>query len=266
MNDGTLTPGNTQSSLRTAPTSARGPERSCSGYGLLYTNPGGLGGCKFTCTSVWWGRPQRWRAPHLFPQLQSALALRKLASPALHLPPLPPLRTAANPRHCPGSASTSRPLHIPTENTVPPDMSATKGPAPQKYDGSSLRVAIVHARWNRTIIDPLVQGAKDKLLECGVKEANIVTQTVPGSWELPTAVQRYAPAARLHPSPACITPHSNAAPPPTDSSRRRRSRAREAGDPSRRATSSDPRRRISRLSRLRRRPMDPLTPSSLWAY
>lgn len=76
-------------------------------------------------------------------------------------------------------------------------MSATKGPAPQKYDGSSLRVAIVHARWNRTIIDPLVQGAKDKLLECGVKEANIVTQTVPGSWELPTAVQRYAPAARL---------------------------------------------------------------------
>lgn len=86
-------------------------------------------------------------------------------------------------------------------------MSATKGPAPQKYDGSSLRVAIVHARWNRTIIDPLVQGAKDKLLECGVKEANIVTQTVPGSWELPTAVQRYAPAARLHlPPPRGLLP------------------------------------------------------------
>ena len=70
-------------------------------------------------------------------------------------------------------------------------MSTTKGPAPQKYDGSSLRVAIVHARWNTTIIDPLVQGAKDKLLECGVKEANIVVQTVPGSFELPHAVQRY---------------------------------------------------------------------------
>lgn len=70
-------------------------------------------------------------------------------------------------------------------------MSTTKGPAPQKYDGSSLRVAIVHARWNQSIIDPLVQGAKAKLLECGVKETNIVAQTVPGSFELPMAVQRY---------------------------------------------------------------------------
>lgn len=76
-------------------------------------------------------------------------------------------------------------------------MSATKGPAPQKYDGSSLRVAIVHARWNETIINPLVQGAKEKLLECGVKEANIVTQTVPGSWELPTAVQRLFAASQI---------------------------------------------------------------------
>lgn len=69
-------------------------------------------------------------------------------------------------------------------------MSATKGPAPQKYDGSPLRVAIVHARWNESIIGPLVQGAREKLLECGVAEGNIVVQTVPGSFELPAAVQR----------------------------------------------------------------------------
>lgn len=67
---------------------------------------------------------------------------------------------------------------------------SAKGPAPQKFDGSPLRVAIVHARWNNTIIDPLVQGAKAKLLECGVAEGNIVVQTVPGSFELPAAVQR----------------------------------------------------------------------------
>lgn len=71
-----------------------------------------------------------------------------------------------------------------------------KGPAPQLHDGSNLRVGIVHARWNDTIIEPLLAGAKAKLKECGVKESNIVVQTVPGSWELPIAVQRYVPAQR----------------------------------------------------------------------
>lgn len=69
-------------------------------------------------------------------------------------------------------------------------MSSLKGPAPQHHDGSALRVAIVHARWNSTIIEPLVTGAKEKLLASGVKESNIVVQSCPGSWELPIAVQR----------------------------------------------------------------------------
>jgi hypothetical protein len=66
----------------------------------------------------------------------------------------------------------------------------TKGPAAQHHDGSNLRIGIVHARWNDTIIDPLLAGTRAKLLECGVKESNIVVQSVPGSWELPIAVQR----------------------------------------------------------------------------
>jgi 6,7-dimethyl-8-ribityllumazine synthase len=66
-----------------------------------------------------------------------------------------------------------------------------KGPAPQLHDGSNLRIGIVHARWNDTIIEPLLAGAKAKLQECGVKDSNIVVQTVPGAWELPIAVQRY---------------------------------------------------------------------------
>lgn len=70
-----------------------------------------------------------------------------------------------------------------------------KGPAPQLHDGSNLRIGIVHARWNDAIITPLLDGTKKKLLECGVKEENIVVQTVPGSWELPIAVQRYVPPA-----------------------------------------------------------------------
>jgi 6,7-dimethyl-8-ribityllumazine synthase len=72
-------------------------------------------------------------------------------------------------------------------------MSSLKGPSPQHHDGSNLRIAIVHARWNSTIIEPLVTGAKEKLLASGVKESNIVVQSCPGSWELPIAVQRYSP-------------------------------------------------------------------------
>jgi len=60
-----------------------------------------------------------------------------------------------------------------------------------EYDGSALRVAIVHARWNKTIIDALVAGAVAKLKERGVKESNIVIESVPGSFELPLACSRY---------------------------------------------------------------------------
>ena len=65
-----------------------------------------------------------------------------------------------------------------------------KAPAPEHHEGSALRIGIVHARWNQAIIEPLVAGTKAKLLACGVKESNIIVQSVPGSWELPIAVQR----------------------------------------------------------------------------
>ncbi|KAA8894475.1 6,7-dimethyl-8-ribityllumazine synthase [Sphaerosporella brunnea] len=73
-----------------------------------------------------------------------------------------------------------------------------KGPgAAAIMDGSDLRVAIVHARWNTSLIIPLVEGAKKKLLEGGVKESNIVMQSVPGSWELPVACQRIFAASQV---------------------------------------------------------------------
>ncbi|KXX81701.1 hypothetical protein MMYC01_201030 [Madurella mycetomatis] len=78
----------------------------------------------------------------------------------------------------------------------------TKGPTPQVHDGGALRIGIVHARWNDTIIEPLLAGTKAKLLECGVKESNIVVQTVPGSWELPIAVQRLYAASQVQSSSA----------------------------------------------------------------
>lgn len=40
------------------------------------------------------------------------------------------------------------------------------------------------------IIGPLVDGAKRSLLAAGVAENNITVHTVPGSYELPFAVQK----------------------------------------------------------------------------
>lgn len=72
-------------------------------------------------------------------------------------------------------------------------MSSIKGPSPSKssYDGSPLRVAIVHSRWNSEVIDALVKGCREKLLALGVKESQIVVESVPGSWELPLACSKY---------------------------------------------------------------------------
>ena len=90
-------------------------------------------------------------------------------------------------------------------------MASLKGPGePQRHDGkcvdffprysppgwllilpgSKLRIGIVHARWNAPIITALVAGARKALSAAGVLEPNIVVQDVPGSYELPFAIQR----------------------------------------------------------------------------
>ena len=63
-------------------------------------------------------------------------------------------------------------------------------PSEIQLDGSTLRIGIVHARWNKPVIDALVEGALTKLKESGVKESNIVVQSVPGSFELPLAASK----------------------------------------------------------------------------
>ncbi|KKZ60397.1 6,7-dimethyl-8-ribityllumazine synthase [[Emmonsia] crescens] len=104
---------------------------------------------------------------------------------------------------------------------------ALKGPGTSKiYDGSNLRIAIVHARWNDSIIRALVDGAKKAMLAAGVAEGNIVTQSVPGSWELPVAVESIYSASQLQaitttstiPGSATADLLSTTAPPPTRTS------------------------------------------------
>lgn len=60
-----------------------------------------------------------------------------------------------------------------------------------RHSGSGLRIGIIHARWNTVIIDALLDGTKKALAAAGVKDENIVIQSVPGSYELPYAVKQY---------------------------------------------------------------------------
>ncbi|KAG5645065.1 hypothetical protein DXG03_007155 [Asterophora parasitica] len=78
-------------------------------------------------------------------------------------------------------------------------MSTIKGISqpPVQHDGADLRVAIIHARWNKTVIEALVAGAIAKLKERGVKESNIVVESVPGSFELPWAAQKVIAGAHV---------------------------------------------------------------------
>jgi 6,7-dimethyl-8-ribityllumazine synthase len=84
-------------------------------------------------------------------------------------------------------------------------MTSLKGPgAPQKHDGSSLRIAIVHARWNEEIIESLVSGCQKALLASGIRSENIVVESVPGSYELPLAVQRVYAASQIQSTTSTI--------------------------------------------------------------
>lgn len=65
------------------------------------------------------------------------------------------------------------------------------GQLDQEYDGSNLRIGIIHARWNRVVIDALVEGAIKRMKSLGVKEENIIIETVPGSYELPWGTKRF---------------------------------------------------------------------------
>ncbi|KAL8767443.1 MAG: hypothetical protein Q9209_006029 [Squamulea sp. 1 TL-2023] len=90
-------------------------------------------------------------------------------------------------------------------------MSSLKGPGEAPVlDGSALRVAIVHARWNTAIISALVAGARKALIQSGVKQENVIVQNIPGSYELPYAVQRLYAASQVQSTTSTITSNPSA--------------------------------------------------------
>ena len=67
--------------------------------------------------------------------------------------------------------------------------SYTKG---ERYSGENVRVGIVSARFNGTIVEALRAVAYDTLIENGVGEGDITKVYVPGAFELPIACKRMA--------------------------------------------------------------------------
>ncbi|WFD30064.1 6,7-dimethyl-8-ribityllumazine synthase [Malassezia sp. CBS 17886] len=79
-------------------------------------------------------------------------------------------------------------------------MASIKGPAqaPTTFPGADgLRIGIVHARWNKEVIDALVKGALESLEKAGVPMANVIVDSVPGSWELPMGTQHVLSAHQV---------------------------------------------------------------------
>ncbi len=56
-------------------------------------------------------------------------------------------------------------------------------------DGSAYRIGIVVAEWNEAVTGALLAGCRDTLTEAGVKQENILTKFVPGTFELALGAQ-----------------------------------------------------------------------------
>ncbi len=66
-----------------------------------------------------------------------------------------------------------------------------------KPDASTLRLALLAARFNEFVTVRLVAGAREELLRHGARDGQITEIWVPGSWELPPAAQRAARSGRF---------------------------------------------------------------------
>ncbi len=56
-------------------------------------------------------------------------------------------------------------------------------------NGADFKIGIVVSEWNDSITFNLLKGAKEALIENGVKEENIIVKLVPGAFELPLGAQ-----------------------------------------------------------------------------
>jgi 6,7-dimethyl-8-ribityllumazine synthase len=72
-----------------------------------------------------------------------------------------------------------------------------KGIQAKKLEGSGLRIAVVHTRWNDFVVGRLLEGAVEALTSCGLDDSDIAQYEVPGAFELPLAAKRIAESGRF---------------------------------------------------------------------
>jgi 6,7-dimethyl-8-ribityllumazine synthase len=74
--------------------------------------------------------------------------------------------------------------------------------APKVYEGhlqaSGLKFAVLVSRFNSFVTERLLDGALDALRRSGAREEDIEIVRVPGSWEMPVAVQAVLRQKRHH--------------------------------------------------------------------
>ncbi len=71
-------------------------------------------------------------------------------------------------------------------------------PTPSVVDGSALRVGIAAARFNAGLVDALLERVVRRLRAAGVPDRALTIVRVPGSHEVPWAVQELARGNRRH--------------------------------------------------------------------
>ncbi|TVP67895.1 MAG: 6,7-dimethyl-8-ribityllumazine synthase [Nitriliruptor sp.] len=64
-------------------------------------------------------------------------------------------------------------------------------------DAAGLRIAVVAARFNETIVRQLVDGATGALLRHGARAEDLSVVWVPGAWELPVVLDRLAASGEV---------------------------------------------------------------------
>ncbi len=68
---------------------------------------------------------------------------------------------------------------------------------PEGLDGAGLRIGIVRSRWNLDVVERLLDGARRGLRVLGVHDADVIEETVAGSFELPMGARVLATSGRV---------------------------------------------------------------------
>jgi 6,7-dimethyl-8-ribityllumazine synthase len=73
----------------------------------------------------------------------------------------------------------------------------SRAAAPEGLDGGGLRIGVVQARWNGTVVERLADGVDRGLKALGVAADDVVVVSVPGSFEIPFGARALATSGRV---------------------------------------------------------------------